>query len=420
MSDTMQSSSQPANNKSKFIRTYAKDVAALAGGPTKILTEKPAPPAPPPPVKAPSPVRPTPPRAEIQKAKPDPEREATLERLRAKVAASPAPAPSPRPAPPPPPPPVFETPTPKPVPPIPPIASEKPSPIHTYTSDFADRIDERGAATFSVLAAQQDAGPTIPVQTRKKGSAVLVSIAVGLIVLGGAGLATATWYVLKTNTLPGGALSAPSLIFADEQVRLTGSGPDLMSEITALANEPLPEGNVLVLYLTEATTTPKGEAIEVPLAGGALITAMQLPAPDILLRNISEKSTVGIIHSGEETRPFFVFGVTSYERTFAGMLAWERSMGRDLTTLYPARGTGELAPAATSTSIGTSTPVYIEPIRAQDTFIDAIVANHDVRVLKDTKGQTLLLYGYVGKNLLVLARDEVAYSALLSRLAAGR
>lgn len=193
-----------------------------------------------------------------------------------------------------------------------------------------------------------------------------------------------------------------------------------MSEIAALANEPLPEGNVLVVYLAETTTTPKGGTIETPLAGGALIKAMQLPAPDILLRNISEESTVGIIHAGVETRPFFVFGVTSYERTFAGMLAWERSMARDLMTLYPAREAGALTPAATSTAIGTSTPAYVEPVRAQDTFTDAIVANHDVRVLQDTNGQTLVLYGYVGKDLLVLARDEAAYTALLSRLSAGR
>jgi hypothetical protein len=111
-----------------------------------------------------------------------------------------------------------------------------------------------------------------------------------------------------------------------------------------------------------------------------------------------------------------VFGVTSYERTFAGMLAWERSMMRDLVTLYPSREGGNLTPTATSTIIGTSTPVFVEPIRPQDAFTDAIVANHDVRVLRDTAGQSLVLYGYVGKDLLILARDEAAYAALLGRL----
>jgi hypothetical protein len=410
MSDTPQVSPQPANDKSKFIRTYAKDVAVLAGGKSgaQVKTGVPTPPAPPivapPPRPASPPVRPPLP--------PEPsaaEREVTLERLRQKVAAS-GPLPPPTPVAPPP---VFKASPPPPV--APSNVEEKLSPIHTYKSDFADRIDQKGATTFSVLAAQQDTQSKTP-SVKKKNNLVLVGVSVALIVLGGGGLGAAVWYVMHSNILPGSPLSAPSLVFADEQIQLTGSGTELMSEIAALANEPLPEGNVLVVYLTEATTTAKGVTTETPLAGGALIKTMRLPAPDILLRNISEESTVGIVNAGGETRPFFVFGVTSYERTFAGMLAWERSMMRDLVTLYPSREGGNLTPTATSTIIGTSTPVFVEPIRPQDAFTDAIVANHDVRVLRDTAGQSLVLYGYVGKDLLILARDEAAYAALLGRL----
>ena len=414
MSDTTPVRPQPSSDKSKFIRTYAKDVAALAGGkggaPIKVSTPTPPPPppprvAPPPPPKpTPPPVRPPPPQPSAA------EREATLERLRQKVEAS-------RPLPPPPvvaPPPVVKAPPPPP-PITPPKVEEKLSPIHTYKSDFADRIDQKGASTFSVLAAEQDTQPKAIV-VKKKSSVAAVSIAVALIVLGGGGLGTAVWYVMHSNVLPGSPLRAPSLVFADEQVQLTSSGPELMSELAALANEPLPDGNVLVVYVTEATTTTKGQVIETPRTGGALIKAMQLPAPDILLRNVSEESTVGIVNAGGETRPFFVFGVTSYERTFAGMLAWERSMARDLVTLYPARGEGDLAPSGTSATIGTSTPVFAEPVRPQTAFVDAIVSNHDVRILRDTRGQSLILYGYVGKNLLILARDEAAYAALIGRL----
>lgn len=312
-----------------------------------------------------------------------------------------------------PPPPPVQMPPPPPV--IAPKVEEKVSPIHTYKSDFADRIDQKGATTFSVLAAEQDAKPT-PTPTTKKSNTLLLLTAVILIVLGGGGLGTAAWYVMHNNVLPRSPSSAPSLVFADEQVQLTGTGPELMSELAALANEPLPEGNVLVVYISESTTTAEGQTIETPRAGGALIKAMQLPAPNILLRNVSEKSTVGIVNAGGETRPFFVFGVTSYERTFAGMLVWERSMVRDLATLYPARGAGGLAPSATSATIGTSTPVFTEAARPEGSFVDAVVANHDVRILRDTAGQSLILYGYVGKGLLILARDEAAYAALLGRL----
>lgn len=409
MSDTP----EPGTDKTKFIRTYAKDVALFAGGQGKAH----APQAAPEPVPTPSPA-PAPSPAYTPPVSSDAiEREATLERLRRKVEQSVRD----NPPPPIPPKPVFEEPIAPPPAPIPPVVRENDtlSPLHTYKSDFADQIDQKGASAFSVLAAQQDAKPAQAPAAKKK-NVVLVSAAVALIVFGGVGLATAVWYVMRANTVPGGALSAPSLVFADEQIRLTSSGPDLMSELAALASSPLPEGNVLVVYLSESTTTSKGSVTEVPLAGGALISAMELPAPDILLRNISPESTVGIVHAGEETRPFFVFRVTSYERTFAGMLSWEVSMARDLALLYPARAAGSLSPSGTTAAIGTSTPAYVEPVRPLAAFADAIVANHDVRVLRDTKGQTLMLYGYAQKDLLVLARDEAAYAALIARLSGVR
>lgn len=413
----MNDTPQPQSDKSKYIRTYAKDVAMLAGGggaQTPPAAPKPVPqptaPKPHSPPPAPKPVPPPQPEP-LPTPSNDEEREATLARLRQKVEESrkamppPPPTPAPRPIPPPPPPPVAP----------PPPAPERPSPIHTYKSDFSEHIDQKGASSFSVLAAEQDAKPT-PAPVAKRRNTGLVVAAIALIALGGAGIGGAAWYVIRTNTLPGAPISAPSLVFADEQVRLTSSGSDLLSELSALANEPLPEGNVLVVYLVESTTDEKGNTVETPLAGGALIRAMQLPAPDILLRNVTGESTVGVASAGGETRPFFVFEVTSYERTFAGMLAWERTMARDLAVLYPAREAGSLLPSATSTAIGTSTPVAPTAALPQAAFTDAVVANHDVRILRDTAGQSLMLYGYVGKDILVLARDEAAFTALLSRL----
>lgn len=419
MSDTAQSTS----DKSKYIRTYAKDVAALTGGQPKARVPQPN--IPPPASPSPSPQLQMPRATEAVArtyntpiAPTDPVREATLARLKEKMEENARMQIETRSPTPPPPQPTFVEPPAEPLAPIPAVAQEQPSPIHTYKSDFADRIDEKQASTFSVLAAQGDAPKSTPM-VQKKDNRVAIIGAVVLIALGGAGLGGAAWYVMRSNMVPGAPLSAPSLFFADEQIRLTASGNDLMSEIAALANEPLPEGNVVVLYLSEATTTAKGGTVEVPLSGGTLISAMQLPAPDILLRNISQESTVGIIHAGEETRPFFVLKVRSYERTFAGMLAWETSMARDLTVLYPARGAGQLNPAGSSVPLASSSPPVTEAVRTNPTFEDAIVANHDVRVLRDTTGRSLMLYGYAKKDLLIIARDEAAYMGLISRLSAG-
>ena len=128
---------------------------------------------------------------------------------------------------------------------------------------------------------------------------------------------------------------------------------------------------------------------------------------------------VGIVHAGTETRPFFILRVDSYERTFAGMLAWEPSMLSDLQSLYP------LYPASTpqnnsANTTGTSTQIFIPAIAPNapaNQFVDEIVANHSARALKDSSGNTIIIYGYADKETLIISRDEAAFTLLLQRLA---
>jgi hypothetical protein len=309
-----------------------------------------------------------------------------------------------------------------------PVASE--SPLHTYKSDFADHIDTKGASTFSVLAAEADTGKlrvkSSPLSASRLRTALITVLGLVLIV-GGAGAGYAAYrYVAGHNTVVL-APSVPSLVFADDRQALTGEGPQLLQALAASADSPLADGQVRVVYLTEASTTPDGKPITIPLAGGRLIGSLQLSAPDLLLRNIAPESTVGVVHAGAETRAFFIMKVMSYERTFAGMLSWEGTLERALEMLYPQYPLPEpgLPTIATTTRIvngkkvtATTTIPAAPVVVIAPRFIDEVTSNHDVRALKDGQGRTILLYGYKDKETLIIARDEAAFGELLRRLAA--
>ena len=463
----------PQSDSSKYIRTFAKDVAALTGMPAPRVpaaVAKPAPPTPPvapdthvsvpdydpspvnnanpaspkefaqekvdltaadsvgifakhpEPVPDPSRIVPLMPQAAIapsvnvQAPETDADREAILARLRAKVAAQQTAVQEPtenslRTAAP-----DFAT-IPEPVLPMPqvqkqevpapqPTPQENPSPIHTYSSDFADRIDTEKSSTFSVLAAQSDAGQTARSAPHKRNFLPLLAGAAMLLVGIGA-IVGAYVFTQHGNTVPTVA-GVPSLIPFDESVEVKGTGQALMQAISDAAQGGIVSGNVVVTYVTLATTTGSG----IPQPGGVLIKNLGLSAPDILLRNIADTSTVGVVQAGTESRPFMVLKVNSYERTFAGMLAWEPAMRDALATLYPSYPS--VLPTGTSTA--STTRAISKP--APTTFTDAVVANYDVRVLRDTSGRSLLLYGYRGKDLLIIARNEAAFTALVSRLSA--
>lgn len=335
-------------------------------------------------------------------------REAILARLKARAEVRP-PAPVAMPAPPPPPP-----------PPAPPKAE----PFHSYKTDFADRIDTKQASTFSVLAAQADAKPRTVVTTTKtyrRSVRPTTLVAVLFVALGIGALSFSVFYFLTRPETVAVTEGVPSLIEADETVKLEGvSGTELLLALREVSLEPLVSGNVLVTYTTSASSTTKGLPIELPQPGGALVKALALQAPDILLRNVRPESTVGVVNAGTETKPFFILRVSSFERTFAGMLAWEPVMRSSLSLLYPPYPNAPIVEEPMATTTATSTIVTPPPMRrAPSSFVDAVVRNYDVRILRDADGRSLMLYGYKDKETLIIARDEAAFLELASRLNAG-
>ena len=234
-----------------------------------------------------------------------------------------------------------------------------------------------------------------------------------LILLGIGGLGT-VWYLIAYDSNEQTALGVPSLIFADEKMELVG--PDYRQQLVDAANQPLVEGNVLITYVTNASTTATGITKE-PQPGGVLMRLLDLRAPDILLRNVDLSSTIGVVSASGETRPFFVMRVTSFERTFAGMLGWESRMVQDLSDFYPPYA--ELAPSELTETATSTSPVPAPAVATQPTeFVDAIAANRDVRVLRDRFGRSLIMYGYIDRQTLIIARDETSFSVLATRLAA--
>jgi len=228
-----------------------------------------------------------------------------------------------------------------------------------------------------------------------------------LIILGGSGL-YAAYHIVTNRPMTVFQPRVPSLIVADERQELTGSGQELLTNLAAAASEILPEGTVRVTYTTTASTSPDGMVSALPQSGGALIAALALPMPDILLRSIQPESTVGIIRAGEEQRPFFILRVDSFERSFAGMLAWEAGIASDLSDLYPEYPAQE--PVGTSTA--STTPV----VTVNTSFVDEVFGNRDARTLRDSLGRPIVVYGFHDKETLIIARDEAAYLALIERL----
>jgi len=309
------------------------------------------------------------------------------------------------------------TPAPAPAPEIP-----KPSPLETYASDFSDRMKETEASPVTVLAAQQDAAPGAPQQPEQKSRSGLLYIFAGVMLLGVGGFGV---YFAYTNYFPKSVPititpAIPSPIFVDEREQIFGTGAALLQAIEHSINRPLASGAVRLLYTANATTTDN-----------SVFSALQEPAPDILLRNVNAKdSMAGIVSAGNVQSPFFIISVASYSKTFFGMLSWEPSMPNDLSQLFPPYPAPVIATSTIATStIATTTTTKAAKMKIATTtatssaptivssWRDEMVSNHDVRIYRDASGRGILLYGYWNQTTLVIARDPAAFTEIIERLA---
>jgi hypothetical protein len=306
---------------------------------------------------------------------------------------------------------------PKPEPPPPPptqkVESVRLSPIETYSGDFLQRMKETHASTATVLAAEQDAStsgvPQDPPRKPPKSNIIYIIAGVILVLLGIAGSYIAyTSYLTKVEPIIlAPTVSAP--IFVDDKEKISGTNPkEILQAIEQSLTRPLAPNTVRFLYTDSATTTDN-----------SVFSALQLPAPGALLRNMNaSRSMAGIINAGDSQNPFFILSVTSYGDTFAGMLSWEPTMVRDLSALFPQYSsatstTATSSPQTTATSTTKSTVLIAS-------FRDEVIANHDTRVYYDSEDRSILLYGYWDQRTLVIARDRAAFTEIVGRLATTR
>lgn len=366
----------------KYIRTFHGDLETLKKGGTPDL----APLGERPPVTAPGPAVPKPPPVS-----------------RPPVSSPPPPVQIP-----------SSTRLPTPVPEAPPTPSvpQPTAPLKTYGGDFTARMKETQATTATVLAVEQDLGPRpteVPPQKMSRSSMVYTAAGVTLLIAGGIGAYIAYQHYLAGSAPVFLAPTAAAPIFVDERKEVSGTGTALLQTIQQSIASPLSAGSVrLVYFAANATTT------------ASIFSALQLPAPGALLRNINAAgSMAGVVSltssSGENVpSPFFILSVTAYGETFAAMLAWESRMPRELIKLFPPH------PALEPTPMATTTARSLTPISSVAGFFDVTIANHDVRVYRDSAGRDVLLYGYWNQTTLVIARDAAAFAEIIGRLATSR
>lgn len=286
------------------------------------------------------------------------------------------------------------------------------SSLHTLKHDLQDISREQKVSLVHAVSLEEDRRAhareteTPAVQQRSKRTFVMLFAVLFLLTIGGGIFAITVSMAQKPSQVPP-ALSSPSLLFAEDSVVLPltkSSSVELRRALgdgrTAL-NKTL--GSITRVVPVVTTINQDGTKSEVPATLTEYLKGVGARAPDDLLRALDNQFFLGI-HSIGENAPLIVVPVISYERAFAGMLAWERNLNADLVPLF------------------TQVPTLINESGLPQTRIyqDLVMRNHDVRALKDDRGEIQLYYAFPNQDILVIAESPYSFVEILSRLQAQR
>jgi hypothetical protein len=282
--------------------------------------------------------------------------------------------------------------------------------IRTYQGDVAEALKDQSESLVSIrraeLVKQGEGNEFAPRKTpeeeaERKSREKIILLIVGtvlLLILGGVGV----WYAYigyQTKTaLPAVVIIPNKFISSETSFDLNVSGlarDSFLSTFDVERTKEIKNGNIEQIQLKKnSTSTPL-------ISTGEFLNILNTKAPDSLVRAFDPLFMLGVIGDTTEAsstpHTFLIIKLDSFDNAYAGMLSWENNLQDDLLPLFA------------SADIVASTTSNIA-------FQDITIQNKDARAIKDTNGNTILLYSFFDNNMLIITDNESSLRSLVIRL----
>jgi hypothetical protein len=128
-----------------------------------------------------------------------------------------------------------------------------------------------------------------------------------------------------------------------------------------------------------------------------LIQSFGWSPPTLFQNNVKQENYLFITYNKLSHDLIFVFEVKDFAKALEAMFSWEPKLWVDLK---PFLGNQDFASLE------------------QQPFIDKVVQNNDIRLLKNSAGETVITYTFFNKRYLILSTSEVALEKVIKQLIA--
>jgi hypothetical protein len=277
--------------------------------------------------------------------------------------------------------------------------------IRTFEGDLAEAM-ARGKTSYAKIAIAQNRNEkgeeiikNITEDVEPSKSHILrniIFIFVGIVLLAGGGYGG--YYLFSKSTLFHSYTSAPitnqdkpkSILPNDGKIEFDISNQSkLIDRLKALVlSQNKPNTIIQIDPVIRTGDVTKSASLE------QLKKAFDLYVPDQLNRSLTGDYMIGVYVDSNSISSVFVAVKNNYfQNAFSGIVSWEDVLPNDISIFL----------SSTSRAV-------------KGRFVDKIVKNRDVRSFANEEKQTLFVYSFINRDLLLFAKNEVILSAIVTRL----
>lgn len=289
-------------------------------------------------------------------------------------------------------------------------------PVHTLKDDLQQVVHDQKISVVRAVSLEENRkyrggaeGPSeTPARQQRSKRTFAIMFSVILLIILGAGAMFGIYSVEQARSVPSGAPSTSSILFAESSIAfpLGNQSPNALKQVLAQARTSSGGalGSVTQIVPTLSTTASDGTVTMRPATFEEFMKALGSDPPPDLIRALSSDFFFGI-HTVDKNAPLIIVPIISYDHAFAGMLEWEPTLNADLAPVF----TG--VPAQMTDTSG---------LPVMRGFSDIVMRNYDVRALKDDSGQIVMYYSFPTQKILIIAESPYTFTETLSRLQAQR
>lgn len=273
-------------------------------------------------------------------------------------------------------------------------------PLQTYERDMAEQIRSHNETVASINLSRQkqkiQSGEMAHATEKVAGKSLTLLISMLLIIAGTSTIMILYFFFLARppKVIP----VKPSIVATNETRVIDISGKEyglILADIKRLLTEPGKAGDLVRIEIKQGVAENKKV---ISAEKFFEIFAPDAPAP--LGRAFGEQWILGFLGVNDKrNEPFIFVNISSFENAFNGMLAWENNMVKNIGSIF-------IEENILSTNL---------QIEVATRFEDMIIRSKDVRAIKDSLGNIVMLYSFLEPKILVITTNEQTFVEVLGR-----